>query len=48
MNGSALIRLILGNVSRTKKNFAMSAFGILVGISTFVFFVGPISFDMLR
>ena len=40
MSGSALIRLILGNVSRTKKNFVMSAFGILVGISTFVFFVG--------
>ncbi|MEE2788861.1 MAG: ABC transporter permease [Myxococcota bacterium] len=40
MKGSALIRLIFGNVSRAKKNFMMSAFGILVGISTFVFFVG--------
>ena len=40
MNPGSLIRLILANVSRAKKNFLMSGFGIIVGISTFVFFIG--------
>ncbi|MCA9540388.1 MAG: ABC transporter permease [Myxococcales bacterium] len=33
-------RLIIQNVTRSKKNFAMSAIGIVVGISAFVFFLG--------
>lgn len=35
-----LTRLVARNVSRSKKNFLMSAIGIIVGISTFVFFIG--------
>ena len=35
-----LARLVARNVSRSKKNFLMSAIGIIVGISTFVFFIG--------
>jgi len=35
-----LVALVGQNVSRSKKNFLMSAIGIVVGISTFVFFIG--------
>ena len=40
MTLSALWELVFTNVLRSKKNFVMSAFGIIVGISTFVFFIG--------
>jgi len=40
MKLSALFALVFTNVRRSKKNFLMSAFGIIVGISTFVFFIG--------
>ncbi len=36
----ALVSLVSQNVSRSKKNLVMSCFGIIVGISTFVFFIG--------
>lgn len=35
-----LVALVGQNVSRSKKNFLMSAIGIIVGVSTFVFFIG--------
>lgn len=34
-----LIRVVLQNVSRSKKNFIFSSIGIIVGISTFTFFI---------
>ena len=34
-----LIRVVLQNVSRSKKNFVFSSIGIIVGISTFTFFI---------
>ncbi len=40
MSPGALVKLIGRNVSRSKKNFLMSGIGIVVGISTFVFFIG--------
>lgn len=40
MTLGALFRLVGQNVVRSKKNFFMSGFGIVVGISTFVFFIG--------
>ena len=40
MTLSRAIKLVLQNALRTKKNFLMSGFGIVVGISTFVFFLG--------
>lgn len=40
MTLKALSALVLRNVGRSKKNFLMSAIGIVVGISTFVFFIG--------
>lgn len=40
MTLSRLVKLVGRNVSRSKKNFLMSAIGIIVGISTFVFFIG--------
>ena len=35
-----LLRLVAQNLRRNKKNFIFSSFGIVVGISTFVFFMG--------
>ncbi len=35
-----LFRLVTQNLRRNKKNFIFSSFGIVVGISTFVFFMG--------
>ncbi|MEZ4475363.1 MAG: FtsX-like permease family protein [bacterium] len=40
MTLTRLVALVGQNVSRSKKNFFMSAIGIVVGISTFVFFIG--------
>ena len=40
MKLGSLTSLILQNVKRSKKNLVMSCFGIIVGISTFVFFIG--------
>lgn len=40
MNLKALSSVVLRNVGRAKKNFLMSSIGIIVGISTFVFFIG--------
>jgi ABC-type antimicrobial peptide transport system permease subunit len=40
MKLGALVSLVGQNVVRSKRNFAMSGFGIVVGISTFVFFIG--------
>ncbi|MGK0360860.1 MAG: putative ABC transport system permease protein [Bradymonadia bacterium] len=40
MTFGRLVSLVARNVSRSKKNFLMSAIGIIVGISTFVFFIG--------
>ncbi len=40
MKPGALVSLVGQNVVRSKKNFLMSGFGIIVGISTFVFFIG--------
>ncbi len=40
MNATALLKLILRSISRSRKNFLMSGLGIVVGISTFVFFIG--------
>ncbi|MCB9522026.1 MAG: ABC transporter permease [Myxococcales bacterium] len=40
MTAGSLARLIGQNVGRSKKNFLMSGIGIVVGISTFVFFIG--------
>ncbi len=34
-----LVRLVAQNLKRNKKNFVFSSFGIVVGISTFVFFM---------
>ena len=35
-----LLRLVAQNLRRNKKNFIFSSFGIVVGISTFIFFMG--------
>lgn len=40
MTPRALTALVGQNVVRSKKNFVMSGIGIVVGISTFVFFIG--------
>ncbi|MBU0552619.1 ABC transporter permease [Myxococcota bacterium] len=40
MTLTALSALVAQNISRSKKNFFMSGIGIVVGISTFVFFLG--------
>jgi len=40
MKFKALTHLVAQNVKRSKKSFLMSGFGIIVGISTFVFFLG--------
>lgn len=40
MTFGAVRSLLLQNVARSKKNFIMSGIGIVVGISTFVFFIG--------
>jgi putative ABC transport system permease protein len=40
MKLGSLFSLVSQNVRRSKKNLVMSCFGIIVGISTFVFFIG--------
>ena len=40
MKFRALSHVVAQNVTRSKKSFLMSSFGIIVGISTFVFFLG--------
>ncbi|MCA9560203.1 MAG: FtsX-like permease family protein [Myxococcales bacterium] len=40
MTPGKVSQLVLRNVARSKKNFLMSGIGIVVGISTFVFFTG--------
>lgn len=40
MSPAKLLRLVGQNLRRNKKNFIFSSFGILVGISTFTFFMG--------
>ena len=40
MSPGKLLRLVGQNLRRNKKNFIFSSFGIVVGISTFMFFVG--------
>lgn len=40
MKLKALVSLVIGNARRSKKNFVMSSIGIIVGISSFVFFIG--------
>ena len=40
MRASAIAALVGQNASRSKKNFIMSGFGIVVGVATFVFFIG--------
>lgn len=40
MTLGALAGLVRQNVTRSKKNFVMSSIGIVVGIATFVFFIG--------
>lgn len=40
MTLKSLTAVVLRNVGRSKKNFLMSSIGIVVGISTFVFFIG--------
>jgi len=40
MSPARLLRLVGQNLRRNKKNFIFSSFGILVGISTFMFFMG--------
>ena len=40
MKLGSLLSLVTQNVRRSKKNLVMSCFGIIVGISTFVFFIG--------
>ena len=34
-----LVRLVGGNAVRNRRHFALSAFGIVIGIAAFVFFV---------
>ena len=36
----SLLSLVYQNVNRSKKNFLMSGIGIVVGVATFVFFIG--------
>jgi ABC-type antimicrobial peptide transport system permease subunit len=40
MTITSLLKLVARNVGRSKKNFLMSGIGIIVGISSFVFFIG--------
>lgn len=40
MKASRLLSLVGQNISRSRKNFLMSGFGIVVGVATFVFFMG--------
>ena len=40
MTRPSLFSLIRQNIARSKKNFAMSSVGIVVGVATFVFFIG--------
>ncbi len=40
MRFKALTTLVSQNVGRSKKNFIMSGFGIVIGVATFVFFIG--------
>jgi len=40
MPARSLVRMIVGNTVRSPKHFVLSAFGIVVGIASFVFFLG--------
>lgn len=40
MKLGAIVSLVRQNAARSKKNFVMSGFGIVVGVATFVFFIG--------
>ncbi|MEZ4359451.1 MAG: FtsX-like permease family protein [Kofleriaceae bacterium] len=40
MPARSLLRMIVSNTLRSPKHFALSAFGIVIGISAFVFFLG--------
>lgn len=40
MKAGAIFSLVRQNAARSKKNFLMSGFGIVVGVATFVFFIG--------
>jgi len=39
MPGKSLMRMIAGNTLRSRRHFVLSAFGIVIGIATFVVFL---------
>jgi len=40
VNFGVMARMVVGNVARSKRHFILSAFGIVIGIAAFVFFLG--------
>ena len=40
MKFSRLVRIVFANTLRSRRHFVLSAFGIVVGIGAFVFFLG--------
>lgn len=40
MKGGQLVRMVVSNTLRSRRHFALSAFGIVIGIAAFVFFLG--------